>query len=46
MAVTPDEKERLFSLLDLKCTWVQKIAPMVGKDFLAAEPVNKNETLC
>ena len=35
MATTQEEKERIFSLFDRKCTWVGKIAPAVGKNFLA-----------
>ncbi len=35
MAATQEEKERLFSLLDQKCTWVGNIAPTVGRNFLA-----------
>jgi lipoate-protein ligase A len=35
MAASPEERERLCGLLDLKCTCVREIAPEVGKDFLS-----------
>jgi lipoate-protein ligase A len=35
MAVNSDEKKRLFSLLDGKCTWAGKIVPGIDRDALA-----------